>query len=77
MARSYEDSIEFIETCFMSIDEMARIFSKSQSPYKGGQIGIFPSPRAYIEGGGYQIPRPREKLGILPNPRNMKKYEEV
>ena len=30
-----------IETCFMPIDEIARIFSKSQSLYRGGEIGIF------------------------------------
>ena len=29
-----------IERCFMSIDEIARIFSKSRSPYIGGEIGI-------------------------------------
>ena len=29
-----------IETCFMSIDEIARIFSKSQGPYRGGEFGI-------------------------------------
>ena len=28
-----------IKTCFMSIDEIARIFSKSQSLYRGGEIG--------------------------------------
>ena len=39
-----------IETCFMSINEIAQIFSKSQGLYRGGEFGIFPSPRAYIEG---------------------------
>ena len=28
-----------IKTCFMSIDEIARIFSKSQSLYRGGEFG--------------------------------------
>ena len=28
-----------IRTCFMSIDEIARIFSKSQSLYRGGEFG--------------------------------------
>ena len=35
-----------IETCFMSIDEIAGIFSKSHSPYIGGGLRIFPSPKA-------------------------------
>ena len=34
-----------IETCFMSIDEIAQIFSKCQSPYIGGGIGIFLCPK--------------------------------
>jgi len=34
-----------IETCFMSIDEVAWIFSKSQSLYRGGEFGIFLNPR--------------------------------
>ena len=70
-----------IETCFMSIDEIARIFSKSKSLRRGGEIGIFPKsrglcrgeslefgPRAYIEGGVRnfsQVPEPRKKLEIL------------
>ena len=33
-----------IETCFMSVDEITHMFSKSQSPYIGGEIGIIPSP---------------------------------
>ena len=33
------------ETCFMSIDEIARFFSKTQSPYIRGEIGIFLCPR--------------------------------
>jgi len=30
-----------IETCFMSIDEIARICCKFQSLYRGGEFGIF------------------------------------
>ena len=54
-----------IETGFMSSDEIARIFSKSQSPYIGGEIGIFPSPRAYIEGERpefFQVPKIEENM---------------
>ena len=33
-----------IETCFMSVDEIARIFSKSLGLYRGGDFGILLGP---------------------------------
>ena len=35
-----------IETCFISIDEIAQIFSKCQSLYRGGKFGIFPKSQS-------------------------------
>ena len=35
-----------IETCFMSIDEIVRIFLKSQSSYIGEEFRIFLCPKA-------------------------------
>ena len=37
-----------IETCFMSIDEIAQIFSKSQGLYRGGEFKIFSLLREHI-----------------------------
>ena len=67
-----------IETCFMSIDEIARILSKCQSPYIGGEIEICLRPRGYIEGKRSEFSKSQEyqenkkKYG-----GNMKKYEEI
>ena len=60
-----------IESYFMSMDEIARIFSKFQSSYIGGEIGIFSSPRAYKERERlefFQVPRPWEEFGIFEVP---------
>ena len=64
-----------IETCFMSIDEIARIFSNCQSPYIGREIGIFSSPRAYVVGSRQEFfPSPKpciegQKSEFFPSPR--------
>ena len=53
----------------MSIDEIAPIFSKCQSPYLGGEIGIFLSPEANVEGRVQNFSKSQEY------DENMKKYE--
>ena len=55
-----------IETCFMSIDKIARMFSKFQSPSIGGEIENFSKSQEYEE-------NMRKYEGIT---KNMKKYEE-
>ena len=58
-----------IETCFMSIDEIVRIFSKSQSLYRGGEFGIFQVPiEAYKEARNSSKSQDLEKLVIFPSP---------
>jgi len=41
------------KTSKISIDEIARIFSKSHSLYIGGEIGIFPSPQDIFSKGHF------------------------
>ena len=56
------------KSCFMSLDEIARIFSKSQNSYMGETVGIFSSVKAYIVGERsvfFQVPGPWEKHGIF------------
>ena len=61
-----------IETCFMSTDERARILSKCQSPYIGGDIGNFSGPRAYIERKRSEFSKSQEY-----QEKNLNKYEEI
>ena len=44
-------------------------FSKSQGPYKGGEFGIFPSPRDYMKAvlGIFLSPKAHKDMGV-PNP---------
>ena len=44
--KSIPVQVPAIETCFMSIDEEARIFSKSSRPYIGGELRIFSCTKA-------------------------------
>ena len=63
-----------IEICFMSIDEIARIFSKCHNPYIGEEIRIFLYPKAYIEGERSEFLKSQGlyrggEFGIFPSPR--------
>jgi len=52
-----------IETCSMSIDEIARIFSKSQSLYRGGEVEIFLKSQGLYRGGVFGIFLKSQGLG--------------
>jgi len=46
-----------------------RNFSKSQSPYKGGEFGVFPSPRDYMKAVLRIFPSPKTHIDMgVPNP---------
>ena len=75
-----------IETCFMSIDEIAQIFSKSQSPlYIGGEARNFFKSQEYEENmkkyegnmKKYEENMKRYKGNMKKYEGNMKQYEEI
>ena len=61
-SRTYQRGrLEIISSPRTSTEGGARNFPKSQSLLRGGKLGIFPSPKAYIGGGVVIVPKPQEK----------------